>query len=409
LLVHAGSGGVGSSAIQVAKHLGARVVATASSEEKQSVAREQGADEVFGYDEFAEKVRADVVLDPVGGEVFAQSFGVLKPLGTVVAIGFAGGWWEPLDPAPLVGRNLGLQGFYLGRLMRHNRDRPRGDRRAAPAVVVWRGEAAGRRDVPLERAGDAHELIESRKHGEGRPCSQDGSCHGASGGIGQAIVERLEREGTEVQELDLVTGFDVSDPTAWQSVDRVELACLNAGVATSTPSITELTGDEYRRVIAVNVHGVVYGVRRLAREMERRRDRRHASLAGLTGVESDPIYALTKHAVVGFVRLSRPSWPSARSDQRGLPRVRRHADGRRRASRSAGGRRVSAVAAGGRRRGRCWRREATEPERRGSCSRAETPSPTASGASRARASAARKASRLRSEALTPSNSGGRRP
>jgi NAD(P)-dependent dehydrogenase (short-subunit alcohol dehydrogenase family) len=130
---------------------------------------------------------------------------------------------------------------------------------------------------------------------------------GASGGIGQAIVERLEREGTEVQELDLVTGFDVSDPPAWQSVDRVELACLNAGVATSTPSITELTGDEYRRVIAVNVHGVVYGVRRLARKMEKGDAIVvTASLAGLTGVESDPIYALTKHAVVGFVRSVAP-------------------------------------------------------------------------------------------------------
>jgi NAD(P)-dependent dehydrogenase (short-subunit alcohol dehydrogenase family) len=130
---------------------------------------------------------------------------------------------------------------------------------------------------------------------------------GSAGGIGRAIVERLEREGTEVQELDLVTGFDVSDPTVWQSVDRVELACLNAGIATSTPSITELTGEEYRRVIAVNVHGVVYGVRRLAREMEEGDAIVvTASLAGLTIVESDPIYALTKHAVIGFVRSVAP-------------------------------------------------------------------------------------------------------
>jgi NAD(P)-dependent dehydrogenase (short-subunit alcohol dehydrogenase family) len=130
---------------------------------------------------------------------------------------------------------------------------------------------------------------------------------GAAGGIGRAIVERLEQDGADVQELDLVTGFDVSDPTAWQSIDRVELACLNAGITTSTPSIVELNGDEYRRVVAVNVHGVVYGVRRLAREME---DGDAivvtASLAGLTGVESDPIYALTKHAVVGFVRSVAP-------------------------------------------------------------------------------------------------------
>lgn len=130
---------------------------------------------------------------------------------------------------------------------------------------------------------------------------------GAAGGIGRALVDRLEREGATVLELDLVTGFDVSDPTAWQSVDRVELACLNAGVTTSTASITELSGEEYRRVVDVNVHGVVYGVRRLAREMEEGDAIVvTASLAGLTAVEGDPIYALTKHAVVGFVRSVAP-------------------------------------------------------------------------------------------------------
>jgi NAD(P)-dependent dehydrogenase (short-subunit alcohol dehydrogenase family) len=130
---------------------------------------------------------------------------------------------------------------------------------------------------------------------------------GSAGGIGRALVDRLESEGAEVLELDLVTGFDVSDPKAWQSVDRVELACLNAGITTSTSSITELTGDEYRRMVGVNIHGVVYGVRRLAREMEGGDAIVvTASLAGLTGVENDPIYALTKHAVVGFVRSVAP-------------------------------------------------------------------------------------------------------
>ena len=119
VLVHAGSGGVGAAAIQLAKHLGAAVVATASTEAKRAVALEQGAERAVGYEDFTEEVRADVVLDPVGGEVFARSFGVLKPLGSVVALGYAGGWWEPLDPAPLVGRNLSMHGFYLGRLMRH--------------------------------------------------------------------------------------------------------------------------------------------------------------------------------------------------------------------------------------------------------------------------------------------------
>jgi NAD(P)-dependent dehydrogenase (short-subunit alcohol dehydrogenase family) len=130
---------------------------------------------------------------------------------------------------------------------------------------------------------------------------------GSAGGIGRALVELLEHEGADVLELDLVTGFDVSDPTAWQSVDRVELACLNAGVTTATASITELTREEYRRVVAVNVDGVVYGVRRLAREMEEGDAIVvTASLAGLTAVENDPIYALTKHAVIGFVRSVAP-------------------------------------------------------------------------------------------------------
>jgi NADPH:quinone reductase len=165
VLVHAGSGGVGSAAIQLARHLGARVVATASTDEKRSVALEQGADEALPYDGFAEKVRADVVLDPVGGEIFKQSFGVLNPLGTVVALGFAGGWWEPLDPAPLVGRNLGLQGFYLGRLMRHNPELVQ--EATGELLELWSSGAVKPlvgATFPLERADEAHELIESRGH-----------------------------------------------------------------------------------------------------------------------------------------------------------------------------------------------------------------------------------------------------
>jgi NADPH:quinone reductase len=165
VLVHAGSGGVGSAAIQLAKHLGAEVVATASTEEKRRVALEQGADQALGYDEFAEQVRADVVLDPVGGEVFTQSFGVLKPLGTVVALGFAGGWWEPMDPAPLVGRNLGMQGFYLGRLMRHDPELVRGA--IGELLELWSAGVVKPlvgSTFPLEGAGEAHELIEARQH-----------------------------------------------------------------------------------------------------------------------------------------------------------------------------------------------------------------------------------------------------
>jgi NADPH:quinone reductase len=165
VLVHAGSGGVGSAAVQVAKQLGARVLATASTEEKRRVALDLGADDVFGYEDFDEKVRADVVLDSVGGKVFSRSLGVLNPLGTLVAIGFAGGWWEPLDPAPLVGRNVGVVGFYLGRLMRH---RPELVREAIGELLpLW--EAGALRPLvgstfPLAEAPAAHRLIEERRH-----------------------------------------------------------------------------------------------------------------------------------------------------------------------------------------------------------------------------------------------------
>ncbi len=130
---------------------------------------------------------------------------------------------------------------------------------------------------------------------------------GGAGGIGRAIVARLEGEGAEVQAVDLADGFDVTDPAAWESVERVELACLNAGVVTETASIADLTDEEYRRVVSVNVDGVVWGVRRLARVMgEGDAIVVTASLAGLTGVEGDPIYALTKHAVIGLVRSVAP-------------------------------------------------------------------------------------------------------
>ena len=130
---------------------------------------------------------------------------------------------------------------------------------------------------------------------------------GAAGGIGRAIVERLRKEEYEVQELDLATGFDVSDPEAWEHVGGVRLACLNAGVLTGEANVREMTDQQYRRAVGVNVDGVVYGVRRLDRVMPQGGVIVvTASLAGLTAIPDDPVYGLTKHAVVGFVRSVAP-------------------------------------------------------------------------------------------------------
>jgi NAD(P)-dependent dehydrogenase (short-subunit alcohol dehydrogenase family) len=127
---------------------------------------------------------------------------------------------------------------------------------------------------------------------------------GSAGGIGSAIVSRLKAEGFTVQELDIVNGFDVSDPEAWEHIGSVDLACLNAGVVTAEDGdIAALTDGQYRRALGVNVDGVVYGVRRLDRVMPKGSTIVvTASLAGLTAIPDDPIYGLTKHAVIGFVR-----------------------------------------------------------------------------------------------------------
>ena len=125
---------------------------------------------------------------------------------------------------------------------------------------------------------------------------------GGRSGIGAALVATLEREGTEVQVLDVVDGFDVADPKAWEAVDRVDLACLNAGVVTGERLVARLSDEQYRRIVGVNVDGVVFGVRRLAQVMDGGAIVVTASLAGLTTMEIDPIYGGTKHFVVGFVR-----------------------------------------------------------------------------------------------------------
>ena len=130
---------------------------------------------------------------------------------------------------------------------------------------------------------------------------------GGASGIGAAAVALLEAEGTNVQVLDLASGFDVGDAAAWESVGPVDFAFLNAGVATGVTEVAELTDEAYRRALGANVDGVVFGVRRLARVMKPGSAIvATASLAGLLPMALDPVYTLTKHAVVGFVRAVAP-------------------------------------------------------------------------------------------------------
>jgi NAD(P)-dependent dehydrogenase (short-subunit alcohol dehydrogenase family) len=130
---------------------------------------------------------------------------------------------------------------------------------------------------------------------------------GGASGIGAAIVDLLRGEGANVEVLDLASGFDVSVPQTWETVGPVELACLNAGVTTGEQDVSRVSDDAYRRILGANLDGVVFGVRRLADVMEPGSAIvATASLAGLVPSPADPIYTLTKHAVIGFVRSVAP-------------------------------------------------------------------------------------------------------
>lgn len=130
---------------------------------------------------------------------------------------------------------------------------------------------------------------------------------GGASGIGAAITSFLRSRGCDVRALDLEDGFDVGDPQAWTDIEAVELACLNAGVTTGERDVRVVSDQAYRRILGANVDGVVFGVRRLAAvQQPGSAIVVTASLAGLVAAPADPLYTLTKHAVVGLVRAVAP-------------------------------------------------------------------------------------------------------
>ena len=173
---------------------------------------------------------------------------------------------------------------------------------------------------------------------------------GAASGIGRATSERFSREGAHVAVCDIDENggkavaeacggsfhrLDVSDPAAWtEAVAEIsdlrgglDIACLNAGIATQPPSdddqiltafdITELSDEAYRRILGVNLDGVVFGARAVAPAIAARGGGAivaTASVAGLIGFPPDPIYTATKHAVVGLVRSLAPPLAARRID-----------------------------------------------------------------------------------------------
>jgi NADPH2:quinone reductase len=116
VLVHGAAGGIGVATVQLARVLGAQVIAVVSTEEKGEVARKAGADEVVLADGFLQAVkgRVDVVLDPVGGDRFTDSLRCLRPEGKLLVVGFTGGSIPEVKVNRLLLNNISVVGVGWG-------------------------------------------------------------------------------------------------------------------------------------------------------------------------------------------------------------------------------------------------------------------------------------------------------
>ncbi len=122
LLVHAGASGVGMSAIQIGRALGARIIATAGSEEKLAFCLEQGAEHVINYRDpsWVDRVKAitgkgaDVIYDPVGGSVFDLSTKCIAPQGRLLVVGFASGQIPTIAVNRILIKDISIVGVLWG-------------------------------------------------------------------------------------------------------------------------------------------------------------------------------------------------------------------------------------------------------------------------------------------------------
>lgn len=173
LLVHGAAGGVGLATVEVGKALGATVIASAGGPDKLAVAQAHGADMLVdtGADDLRGRVKAltdgrgaDVIVDPVGGEVFDASLRCIAWGGRIVVIGFAGGRIPQIPANILLVKNVSAVGFYWGSYRRHDPARlgPQFDQ-------LFRWYAAGRLKphvshvLPLARVAEAMGLMLGRK------------------------------------------------------------------------------------------------------------------------------------------------------------------------------------------------------------------------------------------------------
>jgi NADPH2:quinone reductase len=172
LLVHGAAGGVGLAAVDVGKLMGASVIGTASSDEKLAVVKRMGADQVINYKNgFREQVKqltsglgADVIYDPVGGDVFDESVRSIAPFGRILIVGFTAGRPALAKTNHLLVKDATVIGYTVGGLQRH---RPQIARGHMQVLMGWL--ASGRINpfishvLPMADIIEAYQLLVDRK------------------------------------------------------------------------------------------------------------------------------------------------------------------------------------------------------------------------------------------------------
>ncbi len=170
LLVLGAAGGVGLTAVEVGKAMGATVIAVARGADKLNAARKAGADHLIDStsDDIKETVKAlggaDVVYDPVGGDLFKAALGACNREARILTIGFASGEVPPIPANILLVKNISVIGFYWGGYLKFNPDALTDSLRT---LMDW--QIAGRLNphisdvLPLAQAADALDLLRTRK------------------------------------------------------------------------------------------------------------------------------------------------------------------------------------------------------------------------------------------------------
>ncbi|UUV05195.1 NADPH:quinone oxidoreductase family protein [Ruegeria sp. YS9] len=169
LLVTGAAGGVGLTAVEIGKLMGATVIAQARGENKLAVARAAGADHLIDASEdLRERVKslggADVVYDVIGGDVFKAAFRATNPEGRLLPIGFAGGDIPQIPANHLLVKNLTVIGVYIGGYLKF---RPEAVRNSFETLFKWHSEGRIKPHIshvlPLEDVAQGMQLLKERK------------------------------------------------------------------------------------------------------------------------------------------------------------------------------------------------------------------------------------------------------